>query len=127
MIVLEQCGQRRQFDLMLTNVMFVNIKDYVQDYLSEVLQMETHDLRPHFNNISVKEAHVAAHPAVGDELFVMLSITGKGGVLHRSPSGRSTGTLKNKVISLSRKQRPHRKVSATMSTSSSQRCRTSPS
>ena len=98
-IVLEQYGQRRQFDLMLTNFMFVNIKDYVQDYLSEVLRMENRDLRLHFNNIRIEEEHVTAHPAVGDELLMMLSITGEGGVLHRSQlQVEALETLKNKVI-----------------------------
>ena len=80
-IVLEQFGQRRQFNLEMSNFNYDIIKDYVRDYLTEVLQLERHDIHLRYNDLGTEAVADNAEPLAGQELSMRLFIVGEGGVL----------------------------------------------
>ena len=97
-IVMEQYGERRQFNLeLLSSTLYLNIKDFVMDYLSELLELHHHDIILRYNNDELECAPLGSHPASAQELMMEVSIVGKGGVIshHRA---EALEDLKKKVI-----------------------------
>ncbi|CAJ1330688.1 unnamed protein product, partial [Effrenium voratum] len=97
-IVVEQYGERRQFNLeLLSATLYLNIKDFVRDYLSELLELHHHDIILRYNNDDLECAPLGSHPASAQELMMEVSIVGKGGVISRHRA-EALEDLKKKVI-----------------------------
>ncbi|CAJ1358547.1 unnamed protein product, partial [Effrenium voratum] len=97
-IVMEQYGERRQFNLeLLSSTLYLNIKDFVMDYLSELLELHHHDIILRYNNDELECAPLGSHPASAQELMMEVSIVGKGGVISRHRA-EALEDLKKKVI-----------------------------